>query len=330
MPARFLRIGSLKASSLEKQKEVYDVQPSANWNVAIGRGLALMRIIWPMVLLTQIVLGLNTAPELRKLSLNELTAEANSGNAEAQHELGIRYRDGATVPRDSANALKWFRKAADQGHAASELILGWSYREGHLGLEKDPEAAVSWFRRAAEQGDAWGQAELAFMYESGNGVVRDDAEAVKWYTRAAEQGLPLAQFDLAYMYRNGKGVPADKTKALQLYELSAVQIPMARHNLALLYLEGGDKLVKDAVVAYKWGLLDVSAEYQRMLHDRSDNAEKRPSLGEAILLVEQISKRLSKSDKEIGKRLAEEWLVNSGAQLGDERQDFAEAIRPLM
>src|SRR5262249_33258287 len=250
--------------------------------MVLGR-LAVARIIGSILFLAQILvtlsLDLNAEVAWRKLSLNELVVQAESGNAEAQHELGIRYRAGTTVPRDSANALKWFRKAADQGYAESELILGWSYREGGLGLEKDTQAAVSWFRKAAGQGDAWGQAELAFMYESGQGVTQDNAEAVKWYTRAAEQGLPVAQFDLAYMYEHGKGVPPDVEKASRLYELSAVQIPTARHNLALLYLEGGDKLVKDPTIAYKWGLLAVSAEYQRILHDPSAATDKQPRLG---------------------------------------------------
>jgi hypothetical protein len=297
-----------------------------------ARGL-LLTVIGSTILLAQmvvtLVLDLNAQVAWRKLTLNEVLQQAESGNTEAQHELGMRYREGTTVPKDSATALKWFRKAADQGYTESELVLGWSYREGRLGLEKNNQSAVNWFRKAAEQGDAWGQVELALMYELGEGVSQDSVEAAKWYTRAAEQGLPLAQFDLAYMYKNGKGVQADVEKARQLYELSAVQIPTARSNLALLYLEGGDKLVKDPVVAYKWGLLSISAEYQRLLHDPSAATEKRPRLGEAILLVEQIAKRLSKESKTRGRSLAEEWLKANASRLGDEPQDFAEAMRPL-
>src|SRR5262249_33242707 len=125
------------------------------------------------------------------------------------------------------------------------------------------------------------------------------------------------------------GVPPDIEKAIQLYELSAVQIPTARHNLALLYLGGGDKLVKDPTIAYKWGLLAVSAEYQRILNDPSAAREKEPRLGEAILLVEQISEILTKVDKTTGRRLAEEWLKTNAARLGEEPQDFTEAVRPL-
>src|SRR5215470_3832851 len=94
--------------------------------MVLGR-LAVMRIIGLILFLGQIVLmlslDLNAENAWRKLSLNELLEKAESGNAEAQHELGMRYGEGTTVPRDSANALKWFRKAADQGHVESQLTL---------------------------------------------------------------------------------------------------------------------------------------------------------------------------------------------------------------
>lgn len=42
---------------------------------------------------------------------------ADQGNASAQARIGQMYREGSGVPRDYAEALKWFRKAADQGFA---------------------------------------------------------------------------------------------------------------------------------------------------------------------------------------------------------------------
>ena len=53
--------------------------------------------------------------------------------------------------------------------------------------------AVKWYRRAAEQGNAIGQVNLGLMYELGQGVAQEDAEAVKWYRKAAAQGNEIAQ-----------------------------------------------------------------------------------------------------------------------------------------
>ena len=55
------------------------------------------------------------------------------------------------------------------------------------------------------------------------------------------------------------GVPVDVNKAIALYEESAFSIPTARRNLAILYHEGKLR-PKDLAAAYKWALLDVSAE----------------------------------------------------------------------
>ena len=47
--------------------------------------------------------------------------------------------------------MKWFRKAANQGHARAQCNLGECYYFGY-GVEQSYEEAVKWFRKAAEQG----------------------------------------------------------------------------------------------------------------------------------------------------------------------------------
>ena len=56
------------------------------------------------------------------------------------------------------------------------------------GVPQDDAEAVKWYRLAAEQGYAEAQSNLGVMYNNGRGVPQDDAEAVKWYRLAAEQG----------------------------------------------------------------------------------------------------------------------------------------------
>ena len=60
-------------------------------------------------------------------------------------------------------------------------------------MERDDTEAVRWYRRAAEQGDVLAQYNLGWMYENGRGVGRDRVEAVRWYRLAAEQGDADAQ-----------------------------------------------------------------------------------------------------------------------------------------
>jgi len=76
------------------------------------------------------------------------------------------------------------------------------------GVPQDDAEAVKWYRRAADQGDAKAQDNLGAMYATGRGVPRDDAEAVKWFRRAAIQGDADAENNLGRMYAKGRGVPA--------------------------------------------------------------------------------------------------------------------------
>lgn len=50
--------------------------------------------------------------------------------------------------------------------------------------------------------------------------------------REAQEGDPDAQYNLAYMYENGFGVPKNETRALELYQQAAAQgHPAAQANL---------------------------------------------------------------------------------------------------
>ena len=81
------------------------------------------------------------------------------------------------------------------------------------GVLKDDAEAVQWYRKAAEQRNDSAQWRLGSVYNYGWGVPEDDAEAVKWYRKAAEQGHASAQFNLGVMYATGEGVLKDSVLA---------------------------------------------------------------------------------------------------------------------
>lgn len=80
-------------------------------------------------------------------------------------------------------------------------------------MSKDATEALRWYVKAARQGHINAQYNLGVMYNLGDGVPRDYAKAVKWYLEAAEQGHREAQYNLAYMYRSGKDLPLLNPKA---------------------------------------------------------------------------------------------------------------------
>ena len=53
--------------------------------------------------------------------------------------------------------------------------------ENGQGVAQNYAEAVKWYRKAAEQGYAEAQFNLGVMYETGEGVAQDYAEALKWY-----------------------------------------------------------------------------------------------------------------------------------------------------
>ena len=53
-------------------------------------------------------------------SIEELLALAEKGYAQAQYSLGVRYKYGEGVPKNSQEALKWIKKSAEQGYAEAQ------------------------------------------------------------------------------------------------------------------------------------------------------------------------------------------------------------------
>ncbi|MDB4786088.1 sel1 repeat family protein, partial [bacterium] len=89
-------------------------------------------------------------------------------------------------------------------------------------VPKDDTKAVKWYRKAAEEGFATAQFNLAYIYYQGEVVPQDYAEALKWNRRAAEQGVVEAQANLGLMYESGEGVAQDYPKAYMFYNLAAI------------------------------------------------------------------------------------------------------------
>ena len=56
------------------------------------------------------------------------------------------------------------------------------------GVRQDDAQAVQWYRKAAEQGDAEAQYNLGVMYTQGQGVRQNLVIAKEWYGQACDNG----------------------------------------------------------------------------------------------------------------------------------------------
>jgi len=61
------------------------------------------------------------------------------------------------------------------------------------GVRRDPKEAVRWFRKAANQGDGVAQYNLSLRYQDGEGVVQDLVMAYVWYNVSAANGVRLVK-----------------------------------------------------------------------------------------------------------------------------------------
>ena len=168
-----------------------------------------------------------------KDQVEAVKALALKGDPVAQFNLGNSYRfdhfTGEGVARNPVEAVKWYRKAADQGNADAQSTLGNCHDQG-WGVAKDMVEAAKWWRKAADQGVAQAQYNLGIYYANGRGVARDPVEAVKWHRRAAEQWNAKALTELGLCYANGRGVAKDEVEAYAYSNLAGMTSESARQT----------------------------------------------------------------------------------------------------
>ena len=121
------------------------------------------------------------------------------------------------MPQDDAQAVKWYRLAADQGDASAQFNLGLVYRTGQ-GVPQDDAQAVKWYRLAADQGDASAQFNLGNTYDIGRGVPQDYVQAHKWFNLSASRALVTDEKDVRDSAVKNRDILAAKMTPAQIAE----------------------------------------------------------------------------------------------------------------
>ncbi|MGC2125723.1 MAG: serine/threonine-protein kinase, partial [Xanthobacteraceae bacterium] len=146
---------------------------------------------------------------------------ADQGFPDAQYRLGYMYEKGIGADQDLPRAVQLYRSAASAGYPDAENLLGILLATGGDGVPRDDAEAVVWYRKAADHGLAKGQKNLGDMYFFGRGVDKDYQKAIDWYTKAADQQFADAQFLLGYMNEKGLGTQQSDQNAVALYKKAA-------------------------------------------------------------------------------------------------------------
>ena len=102
---------------------------------------------------------------------------------------GLKYAVGVGVAEDDVEAVRWYRLAAEQGHAGAQLGLGTMYSNGD-GVPEDAVLAYMWWHLSAAQGN--GSAQEAMDIIEGSMARERIAEAERlsreWSERHRQDG----------------------------------------------------------------------------------------------------------------------------------------------
>jgi hypothetical protein len=128
-------------------------------------------------------------------------------------------------------------------------------------VPKDDAEALFWFRKAAAHHDPGAAYNLGVMYAEGRVVQRNLGEAVRLYREAADRGNAAAQSNLGAMYAEGQGVPQDYVLAHMWLSLAVAlgnRIALRNRDIVAGHMSG-EQIVESERLAREWQLQRKSA-----------------------------------------------------------------------
>lgn len=139
---------------------------------------------------------------------------AKEGSAEAKFYLGrMCFEVG-----DFAKAREWWQSAAEAKHDEAQYYLGQLYAQNLVSAPNHNDVAY-WLNKSAENGDPHIQYLVAWAFQHGQGVEKNDFLAEKWYRKSAEHGHPHARSEILKWYQESadEGNPVSQAKLGDLY-----------------------------------------------------------------------------------------------------------------
>jgi TPR repeat protein len=161
------------------------------------------------------------------------TRAANQGHVEAQYTLGIHY----TSLENLKEAYKWLSMAASQNCNDAHYQLGLLCLK-HQGLpfECDP---IVYFEKAAHQKHVGAIYQLGLCYFEGIGGAQMDRDiGITYYEYCASKDLGDASYALGELYYSGIYLGKNESRAFECFTCAADQGHLdAKYRLAIMYLE---------------------------------------------------------------------------------------------
>jgi len=155
--------------------------------------------------------------------LTEVRQKAEAGDAKAQIKLGNHFRDTPPPVGGGDEAIKWYRRAAEQGDVDGMRSLGWFLNLSFgRSREKFPDESISWLEKAVLKGDGkscyqlYGQYKRRFSSSRFENSRSSDPtpipsaeeramfdKAISWLTKGLDLNDPLCMMENSILWKNG-------------------------------------------------------------------------------------------------------------------------------
>jgi hypothetical protein len=109
------------------------------------------------------------------------------------------------VPDKPREELDWLSQLANKGDAGAQLQLGLAYKDGRYGISPDTKTGLYWIKRSAAGGNPYAEDIMGTAYAKGLGMRQDIKQAEHWWRKAVNDGAPDAKLHLAdALLKNGQ------------------------------------------------------------------------------------------------------------------------------
>ncbi|THD70533.1 tetratricopeptide repeat protein [Phenylobacterium sp.] len=148
-------------------------------------------------------------------AMTRLLPLADSGDTQAQYEVGRMYEGGQGVAKDYGKAASWYRKSAANGNHQAQLLLSLMFARGQ-GVPQDDKEGLAWLAKSGEGAPPEKQRAMRMLYYQTRGsydggrqlsMAELAARALPGVQQMADQGDPNAKCALLQMYETGQGAP---------------------------------------------------------------------------------------------------------------------------
>ena len=148
---------------------------------------------------------------------------AEQSNSYAQYMLAKIYYNGEFgVSKDFQLAIEYLQKSSDLGNSESQFNLGMIFFNGENNVKKDVKKASELFVNAAKSGKKEAKEMIIQIYfDNECEDLINKKIALECLISVADFGSTIDQFNLAFLYEKGEKIEKNEKLAIKYYKLAA-------------------------------------------------------------------------------------------------------------